>query len=90
VRDINEHIIAGSLSINESAYPGRHNQLAKIIHQQTVVQYTLLDVNTLPYYRHKPEPVLESVIMILYWDKSIITDKMVDFNKPEIVPNNRQ
>jgi len=28
--------------------------------------------------------------MILYWDKSIITDKMVDFNKPEIVLNNRQ
>jgi hypothetical protein len=28
--------------------------------------------------------------MILYWDKSIITDKTVDFNKPEIVLNNRQ
>jgi hypothetical protein len=49
----------------------------------------LIYVNTLPYYRYKPEPVLESAIMILYWDKSIITDKMIDFNKPEIVFNNR-
>lgn len=28
--------------------------------------------------------------MIVYLDKSIITDKTVDFNKPEIVLNNRQ
>jgi len=85
-----KNVTAGNLSITESAYLGRHNQLAKIIHHQTAIQYRVLDINTLPYYTYKPEPVLESAIMILYWDKSIITDKMVDFNKTEIVLNNRQ
>jgi hypothetical protein len=39
---------------------------------------------------NKPEPILESAYMILYWATSIKTDKMVDFNTPDIVFINRQ
>jgi hypothetical protein len=28
--------------------------------------------------------------MILYWDKSIVTDKTVDFKRPDIVPKDRE
>jgi len=35
-----EHVIDG---ISDSAYLGRHNQLAKIIHQQTAKKYKLLE-----------------------------------------------
>jgi hypothetical protein len=31
----------------------------------------------------KPEPVLERANIFIYWDMSIITDKTVDFNRPE-------
>jgi hypothetical protein len=37
-----EYVIAGCLSISESAYLGRHNQMAKIVHQQIVMLYKVL------------------------------------------------
>jgi hypothetical protein len=49
-----------------------------------------LTKNTPPYYRYKPEPVLESANMILYWDRSIITDKTVDFNRNDTVLIDRE
>ena len=45
-----EQVINGC---SESAYLGRHNQMAKIIHQQTAKEYKLLDRNSAPYCRYK-------------------------------------
>jgi len=56
-----EYVIAGCSSLSESTYLRRHNQVAEIIHQQIAIKYKLLDRNTLPHSRYKPEPVLESV-----------------------------
>jgi hypothetical protein len=42
-----EHVIAGCSS-SESAYLGRQNQLAKIIHKLSVKKYKLLDIDTPP------------------------------------------
>ena len=75
VGETTEHVTAGCSSLSEFANIGRHNQLAKIIHQQTAIKYTLLDRNTPLYYRYKLELVLESANMLVYWDRSIITDK---------------
>ena len=38
-----------------------------------------------PYYRYVPDPVLENGRVTLYWDRSIITDRTVAANKPDIV-----
>jgi len=46
-----EQVIYGC---SESAYLGRHDQLAKVIHQDTAKKYKLLDRNTAPYCRYKP------------------------------------
>ena len=46
VGEINEDVIAGCSSLSECAYVERHNQLANIIHQQTAINYKLLDRNT--------------------------------------------
>jgi len=43
-----------------------------------------------PYYRYKPEPMMGSTNVILYWDVSIITDKTKDFNRHDIVLIERQ
>ena len=54
------------------------------------MKYQLLDRNTQPYYRYKPEPLPESANMILYWDRPIITDRTADFNGPDIVLISRE
>ena len=59
--------------------------MEKIIHQQSAVKHKLLNCNTLLYYRYKPELVLGSANMILYWDRSNIIDKMEDHNRPDIL-----
>jgi len=81
-----EVLIAWCLSLSESAYLGRRNQLAKIVHQQISMLYKLLCRTT----DMGPEPVLEASNVIVYWDRSIITDKTTDFNRPDIVLIDRQ
>ena len=56
-----EHVIAGCSSLSESAYLGRHSQLAKIIHKQIAIKYKLLNRNTLPYCRYKPKLLLDQL-----------------------------
>jgi len=68
-----------------TTYLSRHSQLAKIIHQQSAIKYKLFKRNILPYYTYKPELVLGSANMILYSEWSIIPDKTVDFNRPDVV-----
>jgi len=41
--ETNEHIIAGISSLSESTYLRIDNQIAKIIHQQTAINYKLPD-----------------------------------------------
>jgi len=74
-------LIAWCLSLSESAYLGRHNQLAKIVHQQISMLFNLLCRTT----DTGPEPVMEAPNVIVYWDRSIITDKTTDFNRPDTV-----
>jgi hypothetical protein len=52
--------------------------------------YKLLDRNTPPYLRCKPQPVLKSANIVLYWDRSIITETSVDFSRPDTAPIDRQ
>jgi hypothetical protein len=73
-------------SLPESSYLRIHNLLAKIILQQIAIKYKLLDRNTRPYCRYKPQPVLESANTVLYWDRYIITDTTVDFSRTDTVP----
>jgi hypothetical protein len=65
VHETTAPVIAGCSSLSKSANLSRHEQLAKIIHQQTAIKYTLLERNIPPYYRHKPELVLDSANMLV-------------------------
>jgi hypothetical protein len=49
----------------------------------------LLDRSTLPYYRYKPELVLESTNMILYSDRTSITDKTGIFQQNVVLIDGR-
>ena len=78
------HIISGCSRLANGEYLHRHNQVARIIHQQLALKYNLVEAEV-PYYRYMPESVLENGHVTLYWDRSIITDRTVVANKPDIV-----
>nr|CAI5858217.1 unnamed protein product [Callosobruchus analis] len=79
-----EHISAGCPALAETEYLGRHNEFCKIIHQQLAHKYNLCQDST-PYYKYQPAPVLESPNALLYWDRPILTDKTVDYNRLDIM-----
>lgn len=79
-----DHVIAGCPCLSDTAYLARHNQIAKIIHKEMALKYRLIE-HPPPYYRYSPEPVLESAHLVLYWDRPIITDRTIDYNRPDLV-----
>ena len=85
-----EHIMAGCPTLSESAYLGRHNQVAKLIHQHLALRHELIEKNTPPYYKYSPQEVLESANYLLYWDRPILTDRTVDFNRPDLILINKK
>jgi len=78
------HIISGCSHLANGEYLHRHNLVARIIHQQLALQYGLVE-SEVPYYKYAPGPVLENGRALLYWDRSIITDRTIVANKPDIV-----
>lgn len=78
------HITSGCSSLANTEYLHRHNQAARILHQELALKYGLVGVRV-PYYKYLPEPVLENDRARLYWDRSIITDRTIPANKPDIV-----
>ncbi|XP_063619204.1 uncharacterized protein LOC134792018 [Cydia splendana] len=78
------HIISGCSHLANGEYLHRHNLVARIIHQQLALLYGLVD-REVPYYKYLPAPVLENGHATLYWDRSIITDRTIVANKPDIV-----
>lgn len=79
-----EHLISGCSVLAPKQYLDRHNRVAKIIHQTLGLKYGLID-NEKPYYEYDPELVLESENSRLYWNRSIITDRHIPNNIPDIV-----
>ena len=37
-----------------------------------------------PYYKYTPTNILENEIFKLYWNRSILTDKTIPFNRPDM------
>jgi len=54
-----------------------------IIHQKLAEAFELIEDKT-PYYKHTPAKVLENENLKLYWNRSILTDKTISFNRPDI------
>jgi hypothetical protein len=70
-------------------YLKRHDGLAKIIHQKLAEAAELIEEKS-PYYKHKPANVLENDNFKLYWNHSILTDKTIPFNRPDITFMNKK
>ena len=81
-----DHIIGRCLLLASSDYKERHDNVAKVVHMELAMKYGLIDKkNAVPYFLHSPAPVIENNEHILYWDKPILTDRMVRHNRPDII-----
>lgn len=79
-----DHIIGGCSLLAGVDYTVRHNQVAQIVHQMLAKKHKLIS-EIVPYYKYEPLSVLENNTAKLYWDRSIITDRTIRANKPDIV-----
>ncbi|XP_030760434.1 uncharacterized protein LOC115885612 [Sitophilus oryzae] len=79
-----QHISSGCSSIAPREYLDRHNDIAKLIHSE-ICHLKKLSSSTTPYYKYTPQAVVENDNWKIYWDTSIITDKEITHNKPDIL-----
>ena len=75
-----QHIIAACEQLAPTEYVKRHDGLAKIIHQKLAEAAELTDDKS-PYYKYTPASVLENENFKMYWNRSILTDKTITFNR---------
>jgi len=64
-------------------YVKRLDGLAKIIHQKPAEAAKLIEVRS-PYYKYTPANVLRNENFKLYCNRSILTDKTIPFNRPDL------
>lgn len=83
-----EHIISGCSALAANEYTRRHDNVGKIIYQQMLKQIQP-NHNIEPYYSFTPQSVITTDTHTLYWNRSIITDRAIPNNRPDIVLTNK-
>jgi hypothetical protein len=78
-----QHVTGACSQLVLTDYKHRHDQVAKIIHQKLANRHSLLN-KIMPYYKYMPDVILENETHQLYWDRALITDKTIHFNRPDI------
>lgn len=79
-----QHIISGCSCLAPTDYKVRHDQVSHIIHSKLAKKHRLPQKVDAPYYQYHPEAVLENETHKLYWDRSILTDRTIQHNRPDI------
>ncbi|XP_050550436.1 uncharacterized protein LOC118279092 [Spodoptera frugiperda] len=79
-----QHITGACTTLTQTDYTHRHNQLANIIHQNLAIKHKLIPDTNTPYYKYTPQNVLENTTHKLYYDRAILTDRTVHYNRPDI------
>ena len=84
-----QHIVPGCPSLAPVEYKRRHDLVAGLIHQELALRYILLQERT-PYYKYTPACVLQNEVVTLYWDRTVLTDKTVRHNRPDLIVVDRK
>jgi hypothetical protein len=84
-----QHITAACEQLAPTEYLKKHDGLAKIIHQKLAEAAELTEEKS-PYYKYTPANILENDNFKLYWNCSILTDKTIPFNQPDITFMNKK
>jgi len=75
-----QHITAACEQLAPTEYVKKHDGLARLIHQKLAEAAELIDDKS-PYYKYTPANILENENFKLYWNRSILTDKTIPFNR---------
>lgn len=79
-----QHITGACTTLTQTDYTHRHNQIANIIHQKLALKHNLIQKTNTPYYNYSPQTILENTTHKLYYDRAILTDKTIHYNRPDI------
>jgi hypothetical protein len=79
-----EHVISGCRTMANEEYIKRHNNVAKIIHQKLAYEQQLIKEKVLTF-KYEPDAVLENTRYRIMWDRSVVTDKTIPANRPDII-----
>lgn len=79
-----QHITGACSNLAPTDYTHRHNQIAQYIHQKLALKHNLILGKQKPYYNYTPHSVLENATAKLYYDRAILTDKTIHYNRPDI------
>uniref|UniRef100_A0A8D8M6J7 Reverse transcriptase n=1 Tax=Cacopsylla melanoneura TaxID=428564 RepID=A0A8D8M6J7_9HEMI len=78
-----DHIISACTTLAQNDYLKRHNNVAKIIHQE-LLKYHQVTNESPYYYEYTPEPVVENDNIKIYYDRTIHTGHTREHNRPDI------
>jgi len=70
-------------------YVKRNDRLTKRIHEKLAEAAELIG-DKIPYYKYTPTNVLENENFKLYWNRSILTDKTIPFNRSDVTFMNKK
>ncbi|XP_044749654.1 uncharacterized protein LOC123310250 [Coccinella septempunctata] len=79
-----QHLSSGCSTIAGTKYLGRHDNMGKVVHQSLCLREQLLP-HFIPHHIYAPQTILENETTKVYWDLSIITDRGVEHNRPDMV-----
>jgi hypothetical protein len=69
-------------------YTKKHDGVEIVIHQKLAEAAELIEDKS-PHYRYTPTNVLENYNFKLYWNRSVITEKTIPSNRPDITLMNK-
>lgn len=78
-----QHITSSCPILAPQDYLSRHNAMARIYHQQMAIKIGLLK-DEIPQHLYQPKTLLQNGRYRLYWDATLITDRGVAHNRPDI------
>jgi hypothetical protein len=84
-----EHVTSGCTVIANTDCLRRHDNVAKIIHQQLTEKCKLIS-HHVPYCKYDPANVIENNKVKIYWDREICTDVKINANRPDLILYNKQ
>lgn len=79
-----QHLSSGCTTIAATRYLERHNNMGKVVHQLICLQRGLLNHFT-AHHKYVPQPVLQNNTVKIYWYFTVVTDRPVEHNRPDMV-----
>ncbi|KAK9751340.1 hypothetical protein QE152_g5099 [Popillia japonica] len=80
-----DDIISGCTLLAGTQNTERHDNLAKIQHQEIRQRFEDPPFEKISYYKYSPPAVVETKTCTIYWNREIITDRTILNNRPHIV-----